>query len=458
MKARRKEAQGYMADAEPRRRALEESSAPWLVEVLGAWQAPEVRIARGFPECRGLSTEELEDLFQDTVEALLGRSYLSEDHLRHALRIGIKSRALNQHRNERRRREILNERAAEMYAAWQAREDENGPERAVIAEQDRLIVCEFKTELTEVEQRVFARLLEGLQYRAIATVEGIDVNAARRAARACERKRERFQLLYDTGRLCGFRAGTILALQSGKATSETLAERAFAHLERCPYCRAEHKTNARRLRRSFQDQAIALLPLPGAVHRLGLLTRFDLRARLLVHRLTTGAIPTTPGVRERAATLLAGTGASAKVAAGVATVAVIATGAIGATHVLNHHPPAPHRHSGSALHAAIPAKAGAASSSRSQQLILTPTTVRTPPARPNTSTQTVQQPSSTPTVSRAAANYQASTRPAAPASQPTGQHEPGGFAYLGVPASKHAEASAAPAESTDQHGGGPFSP
>jgi DNA-directed RNA polymerase specialized sigma24 family protein len=446
-----------MADAESRRRALEESSEPWLAEVLGAWQAPEVRIARGFPECRGLSTEELEDLFQDTVEALLGRSYLSEDHLRHALRIGIRSRALNQHRNERRRREILNERAAEMYAAWQAREDENGPERAVIAEQDRLIVCEFKTELTEVEQRVFARLLEGLQYRAIATVEGIDVNAARKAARACERKRERFQLLYDTGRLCGFRAGTILALQSGEATSETLAERAFAHLERCPYCRAEHKTNARRLRRSFQDQAIALLPLPGSVDRLGLLARFDVRARLLIHRLTTGAIPTTPGVRERAVTLLAGTGASAKVAAGVATVAVIATGAIGATHVLNHHGPAPRRHS--ALNAVVPAKAGTASSSRSQQqLILTPTTVRTPPTRPESSTQTAQQPSSPPTVSSVAPNYQANARPTAPASQPSSQHEPGGFAYLGVPASKHAEASTPPAESTDQHGGGPFSP
>ena len=56
-----------------------------------------------------------------------------------------------------------------------------------------------------------------MQYRAIAPVLGIPVNEARNTARACERKRERFQLLYDTGRLCGYRAQTIQALQNGES-------------------------------------------------------------------------------------------------------------------------------------------------------------------------------------------------------------------------------------------------
>jgi hypothetical protein len=153
----------------------------------------------------------------------------------------------------------------------------------VLAKEDRLIALEFKTELDEDEQRVFAWLVEGLQYRAVASVLNIPINEARNTARSCERKRERFQLLYDTGRLCGYRAQTILALQNGEATSEVLAERAFAHLESCAHCRLEHKTNAKRLRRSFRDQAAALLP-PVFIGHLGWLARLDLRARLLLHR------------------------------------------------------------------------------------------------------------------------------------------------------------------------------
>ena len=79
------------------------------------------RSARGRPlscgsraasrECRGLSVEQLEDLYQDTAVVLLGRTFQNEAHLRNALRWGIKHRALHMHRDRRRREEILIEHA-----------------------------------------------------------------------------------------------------------------------------------------------------------------------------------------------------------------------------------------------------------------------------------------------------------------------------------------------------------
>ena len=60
-------------------------------QILGEWQKRELRIARGFAECRGLTTEQLEDLYQETALALYRRAYDSEEHLRNALRDGIKS-------------------------------------------------------------------------------------------------------------------------------------------------------------------------------------------------------------------------------------------------------------------------------------------------------------------------------------------------------------------------------
>src|SRR5450759_1757780 len=62
----------------------------WAGVLLGEWQQVELRIARAFAECRGLSTEQLEDLYQETVLALLPRRYESEEHLRNALRAGLK--------------------------------------------------------------------------------------------------------------------------------------------------------------------------------------------------------------------------------------------------------------------------------------------------------------------------------------------------------------------------------
>ena len=158
-----------------------------------------MRIARGFPECRGLSREQLEDIYQETTVALLSRPYQTEEHLRNALRMGLKHRALNLHRDERRRGQILAHSAPGMHMIAEANAGEDAPELAAIVRQDRLIVSEFLTELSTIEQRVFWLQAEGMQYRAIAPALGIEVNIARNASRAVERKRERFQLLYDTG-------------------------------------------------------------------------------------------------------------------------------------------------------------------------------------------------------------------------------------------------------------------
>jgi RNA polymerase sigma factor (sigma-70 family) len=417
-------------------------------QILGEWQARELRVARSFAECRGLSTEQLEDIYQETALALYSRLYDSEEHLRNALRDGIKKRALRLHRDERRRGQILAHNAPGLRLMAEAREDQNAPEPVALAHEDRLIASEFLTELTAKERRVFAWLVEGLQYRAIASTLEIPVNEARNTARACARKRERFQLLYDTGRLCGYRALTIQALQNGQSTSEELAERAFAHLESCAHCRAEHKTNARRLRRSFRDQAAALLP-PVFIGHLGWLTRLGVRARLLAHRL---GIDTTPigqgGVRERAVALLAGGGA--KVAIGVITASVLAGGAV-ATHVLDQNP-SPHRHyvapSAAATPRAVPttgrliSTAPAASlSTRVHRSVRTSKRSRAHRASPR----------------RTLGNIDRASRSIGTTTE---RREPGGFAYLGVPTNTSPPSTSArtASSSEDQSGGGPFSP
>jgi RNA polymerase sigma factor (sigma-70 family) len=206
-----------------------------LAQLLGGWQAAELRAARGFPECRGLSAAQLEDLYQDTALALLSRSYASEEHLRNALRHGIRRRALNMHRDQRRRREILAEHAPTMHREAQAAQTR--PEDAALAAQDRLIAKEFLAELEPLERQVFALSAEGLCYRAIATTLRIPVNQARTAARASEHKRARFQLLYETGRLCGYRVATLETLKHSGGSLRAL-EQAKAHLAACPACRA----------------------------------------------------------------------------------------------------------------------------------------------------------------------------------------------------------------------------
>ncbi len=226
---------------------------------LGAWQSAELRLARCFGECRGLTHEQLEDLYQETALVLLMRSFHSEEHLRHALRWGIKHRALHHHRDERRRGEILAQRAPELTLAAERREAQRTPELAALLEDDRLIVTEFLAELSDLERHVFWLMAEGMRYRAIAPLLAVSVNEARKAARGCEAKRERFQLLYDTGRLCGFRSQTILAMQAGEPVergARTARLRAPAGLRTLP--------------RTAQDERqAATAKLPGPSGRAG---------------------------------------------------------------------------------------------------------------------------------------------------------------------------------------------
>jgi DNA-directed RNA polymerase specialized sigma24 family protein len=417
----------------------------YVGEVLGKWQRPELRIARGFGECKGLTTHELEDIYQDTVEVLLGRRYATEKHLRDALRAGLKHRALHFHRDEGRRVEIRRESTATFDVAERAGQDSTA--RAALIREDRLVVAEFLTELSPVEQRVFWLMAEGMKYRLIAKVLNIEVNEAHNAERSCEKKRERYQRLYDTGRLCGYRAATIHALRAGESTSEELASRAFAHLESCASCRAEHQTNARRLRRRFQGQAAILFPVPAFMHGLGWLARLDAKARMLQHRFAPDGLPMGPGgVRERAAALLAGTGAAAKLAAGVATVAVIAGGTIGATHVLDHKP-APHRH-----HAAAPLGVSEPSRPIASQLTATPPVLRAA-FQPHRSAAPARRHRA-----RSQAHRRPSSRTVASASSPAARREPGGFAYLGVPTESSSASAPAPASAASHSSGGQFSP
>jgi RNA polymerase sigma factor (sigma-70 family) len=421
------------------------SEAEWIGQLLGEWQAHEIRLARGYPECHDLSREQLEDLYQETSLVLLTRPYQSEEHLLNALRMGIKHRAKNLHRDERRRGRILAHSAPGMYAIAEAGAGDDAPELAAVVCQDRLIVSEFLTELSPVEQRVFWLQAEGMQYRAIAPALGLEVNVARNASRAVERKRERFQLLYDTGRLCGFRAATITALQSGQATTEQLAERAFAHLDSCAHCRAEHKTNAKRLRGRFQGQATALLPMPALAAHLGWLTRVDARVRTWLERLIPGGVPGgSGGVREGAVALLAGGGATVKIAATVATVVVVAgTTTAGVVIEQGGHG----RHHRRASHAASTRHATVAPSAPSAEPIIRASAAVRAPTH---SARAVRR-------ARATSTHEARAL--------ASSREPGGFAYLGVPSSRPAVAASASAHVAsassgggESSGGGQFSP
>ena len=427
----------------------------------------ELRIARSLPECRGLRADQLEDLFQETVLALLQRPYGDKEHLLRALRMGIKHRALRLHRDERLHDQILvrNVPSFQLMAREQASRSE--PEAAVLAREDRLVATEFTAELTEDEKRVFAWLAEGLQYRAIARVLDMPVNEARKAARSCARKSERFELLYQTGRLCGYRARTIKRLKDGRRTSEELAESAFAHLESCARCRNEHHTNAERLRASFRDQAAALLP-PVLVGNLGWLTRLGIRVRALQHRLTPDgwlqslSSPFGQGggggvMRERAAALLAGGGAAAKTAiVGVATVAVVAGGAV-ATHILN-----PDRHPASRH---IPGN----TDTRSHVPVAPVIPVDARSALSNPFTSSFAPENRTRRQRRQQKDGRAASTTRSPVATSSGsalaRREPGGFAYLGVPRTPPPAATSTtpvpkrtvPGQS-EQRTGGPFSP
>ncbi|HTZ65637.1 MAG TPA: sigma-70 family RNA polymerase sigma factor [Solirubrobacteraceae bacterium] len=442
-----------------------------VARFLGEWRPRELRIARGFRECRSLNYHELEDIYQETTLTLLQRPdrYLDEAHLRNTLRLVIKQRALHLYRDERRRQEILAENAPGMHALELARAiSRQDIEQLALARQDRLIITEFLAELTPDQRQVFWLMTESMGYNRIAKTLRMPVNQARKLVLECEQKRERYQTLYDHGRLCGYRSTTIKALLEGQATSEQLAKLALAHIQACAHCRAQHHTNATRLRHAFEQQAAALLP-PVMLDRLSRLDRTITHLQMLAQRLQTswgsspGAGPSGGGARERTIALLAGGGTSAKLAAGLVTVAVITGSTLSATHALEEHPHHHPRASATAQAANLAGtteRAAFAQTEPAQAAITTVSSPTPPPPRAHTP----QHPDSP-------AHDEAANRN--PVGSTETRREPGGFAYLGVPNNTPTPTPAqptptpastptpAPAQQQQQQtttGGGPFSP
>ena len=184
--------------------------------LLTRWRSGELAYAGTFDQCAGASFTEIEDLYDATATTLLEQEkpFGSEEHLRRALRRGIRLRALRRgirlralrlHRDHRVRKHLLDQAAPGMIAERERQAWREEPEQALLAREDDLIVGEFLAELTPLERSVFALVAEGRSWRAIATALELSKNEARNATRACERKREHFATLYSTGRLCGYR-------------------------------------------------------------------------------------------------------------------------------------------------------------------------------------------------------------------------------------------------------------
>ncbi len=422
-----------------------------LPVALARWRTRELRLAHTFRECAGASTAEIEELYDATVLALLPRRYESEEHLRFALRKGIKMRALRLHRDRAAHEQELAHAAPVIHATAQARAFEQEPERALIAHEDDVIVGEFLSELTPVERAVFVLIAEERSWRAIGTALGLAENEARNATRACERKREVFLKLYETGRLCGYRSRTITALLSGEQTGELALEQALAHLRHCRTCQAQHQTTSEQLQADFERRALAVLPVPVLLGtHAGLLDRIqdllEYPARLAERVAGSGA---GTGIRERLAETTVGAAGAAKIALGVVGVAALAGGAISATHILDSHAPR-HTHRPAVAQPAIEAIVG----TRVPATLLR---------------QTARQPSRVARLARrpghpvGGSDLQFGPGRVVPATQPAPaprsatQREPGGFAYLGEPTAPQA-AGPRQAQTASQHVGGAFSP
>lgn len=201
----------------------------------------ELRIARTFKECVGIDVAAVEELFDATMIALLSRPFESEDHLRSALRLGIKQRALNLHRDRATHSRILEQAAPTMQADREEQSWSEDPERACIAYENALLVNEFLAQLTKSQRKVFALMAKGRGSRAISTKLEIDPNTARNEMRFCEYERKRFLIIYEAGRLCGYRSQAICAVLSGRRTNELARDQARVHLRRCRSCQAKHR-------------------------------------------------------------------------------------------------------------------------------------------------------------------------------------------------------------------------
>jgi DNA-directed RNA polymerase specialized sigma24 family protein len=251
----RTEQSEVVSAAPPRRRVFSRSgqvAGERTGQLLGEWREHELARAKRTRVCGGLGIEQLEDVYQDTTEALLGRAFQNEEHLRYALRQGIRYRALDAHRNRRRHARIWGRAARGMQVLARVTQEEQSAEALLLAEEDRLFASEFLAELSGEEASVYWLMsVEHLGHINIARALGIPTTQARNTMRVCERKRERFQTVFDSGRLCGYRAQTIKALQAGEATSSDLARRALAHIQSCPHCHRAHGKLERDLRRAM---------------------------------------------------------------------------------------------------------------------------------------------------------------------------------------------------------------
>jgi RNA polymerase sigma factor (sigma-70 family) len=407
-----------------------------VAELLRCWQERELALAKRYRECAGLTPEQVEDLYQDTALVLLGRAFQSEEHLRRALRHGLKFRALRVHRDERSHRRILARHAPGIQALARAKATEEAPEHVALSDEERSLIDEFLAELTPDEQRILWLTAEGVPAKRITRALGLPAPQAEKAKLSYERKRENYVVLYSTGRLCGLRSRVIVRLKAHQETSAQLAERAILHLRGCPHCRAEHQITAQRLRRLFEQQAAALLPIPAlALHASWLHGALSRTGRLPHLRLR---VPVRPSeMHARLAMILANTGPGTRVAAPLAAIAILATGGIGISHLLTR-PATPRDHELISPSAATPA----APLSRMIPLRATASTPRR--------------------VGRGAGAhlpFGPGRIVPAPSSPRKGhalnQREPGGFAYLGVPAQPN---SPARQQLERPGGGGPFSP
>ncbi len=411
-------------------------------QLLDAWRARKLNTARVQRECRGLTPEQLEEIYQETTLVLLRRDHPweSEEHLRNALHAEIKRRALHLHRDEHRHRTILARHAPTIHAHAQEQATKGDPEHQTLAHEDQQIILEFLAGLTKTEQEVFVLWAEGLRCRRIARELGMSHNEALNTSRATERKRERYALLYTTGRLCGYRATTIQNLKEGKQTSEQLAQSAIAHIQHCKRCRVEHQTTAPRLRQAFQQQAAALLPLPITLAHTNWLSRVLARTKPLQRPHWKTPLHASQA-HARLAMMLANTGPGSRLAAPLAVAALLTAGAIGADHALTH-PGTPHRPHAALSHA-VPAAAPAAPDP-------------TLPPEPAAATREQQRHPMRPVLPFGPGHAVPTAH--APAGKPTPGRAPGGFVYLGAspPPAPHT-----PGPTRQTHipgGGGEFSP
>ena len=199
----------------------------------------ELRIAHTFKECTGIGRVDIEELFDATTSALLARLFESEDHLCYALRLGIRRRALNLHRDRATHSRILEQAAPAMRASREEQAWREDPERACIARENALLAAEFLAQLTKRQREVFALMANGRGGQTIATELKIDPKVARNEMRFCEHERQRFLKIYEAGRLCGYRSQAIDAVLSGRRTTELARDQARVHLSYCRSCQAK---------------------------------------------------------------------------------------------------------------------------------------------------------------------------------------------------------------------------